>query len=625
MVTQHMSGKFSACLLTQGSDGTPRFSVKELSLQKGRRMETGEEDVLLAGGFSSLFSETGFPLSPTLQLNQDVGGFGSDVLEQVALAELDRVNTATYRSYLVEPDNRLCVIGNDSEKLGRFVDDFGGVLEIEPVLLKGSHPEIVTAVELEVSGRSTDYQVRLSVQSPINEERCTYCGACGSACPEDCLDEQLNINYSVCTSCKECEKVCEHDAIDIHGVEERVLKVPALLLLDGVNLEFEGDESGIYSEDTIRDFLSTQFSFQVDEVITCSENICQYSAKLGHGCSYCIDVCNYGAISRDVAGITIDPVKCEECGGCIGACPTGAIQYERFSDNAFISYIQSLEMKPGTSMVLGSETMLHKLWWRSGTTPADNTFFLEFNRVSGLSFFHLLYLFARGFGRVVLLTEEGETESDESLRRQTAMASSLLNTYFEVENRIVVTSPKDFIEKMNDHEEPVLPEPVDLDGEANRRQNLAQLLEVFTVRTGRQARIKENRSLPFATISCDDDKCTQCYSCLNDCRIEALHTDSEQLSLRYNSSLCVGCAICVRVCPENALKITPGTTIDKQFFEDVTMAEAEPMRCKKCNKVFGTKKSFDRVMSILSQKESVDTSHFEYCDTCRVVKLFEDA
>jgi hypothetical protein len=68
-----------------------------------------------------------------------------------------------------------------------------------------------------------------------------------------------------------------------------------------------------------------------------------------------------------------------------------------------------------------------------------------------------------------------------------------------------------------------------------------------------------------------------------------------------------------------------GATLDERFFTRETLAEAEPMACRKCGKVFGTRKSFDRVMEILTRRESVDTRHFEYCETCRVVNLFENA
>lgn len=620
-----MSGKFTACLLTQGGDGVPRFTLNEIDLYPGRRMEVNDEDVLLAGGFSSLSPETGFPLSPTLQLNRDLGDYDSDQLQSIALAELERVNSAAYRSYLVEPDNRLCVLGSDGESLERFVNDFGGVVDIEPLLLKGYHPEIPVAVELDISGRTGAYELQFSVRSPVDEQKCTYCGACGPACPEDCLDANLNVDFSVCTSCKECEKVCPNDAIDIHGVEQRKLSVPAILLMDGVKIDYDGDNGGVYQENNIRDFLATLFAYQVDEVVSHNENLCQYSAKLGYGCTACADVCKFGAISRGPSGLHIDSVKCEECGGCIGVCPTGAIQYERFKDASFVSYIQSLDIEPGSSLVIGSEEMLHSLWWQAGNNKTAKTFFLEFNRVSGLSLFHLLFLFARGFGRIYLLTEDGHTASQAGLNQQTALAASLLNTYCGVENRIVVATPKEYMARMQEQQEPVLKELLTVDSRENRRVNLAEILSHFTSHTGRHARIKEHRSLPFATIACDENKCTQCYACLNDCRIQALHTDEEQLTLRYTSSLCVGCAVCVRVCPENALKISAGATVDEQFFKDSALAEAEPMRCKECGKVFGTKKSYERVMEILSQRESVDTSHFEYCDTCRVVKLFEGA
>ena len=79
----------------------------------------------------------------------------------------------------------------------------------------------------------------------------------------------------------------------------------------------------------------------------------------------------------------------------------------------------------------------------------------------------------------------------------------------------------------------------------------------------------------------------------------------------------------MKVCPEDALQLSPEFSLADPFFATVELATAEPMACKKCGKVFGTRKSFDRVMAILAKKEAVDTSHFEYCETCRVVNLFE--
>ena len=72
--------------------------------------------------------------------------------------------------------------------------------------------------------------------------------------------------------------------------------------------------------------------------------------------------------------------------------------------------------------------------------------------------------------------------------------------------------------------------------------------------------------------------------------------------------------MCVKVCPEDALTITSKFSVDGQFFAPAEIARAEPMACKRCGKVFGTRKSFERVMAILSRKENVDTSRFEYCD-----------
>jgi len=112
-------------------------------------------------------------------------------------------------------------------------------------------------------------------------------------------------------------------------------------------------------------------------------------------------------------------------------------------------------------------------------------------------------------------------------------------------------------------------------------------------------------------------------ACLNECRTAALKADEKSLSLNYEGGLCVGCGVCVQLCPENALALEQAADIDSRYFVEKQLAEAEAVHCKGCDKIFGTRKSLDRVLQILSARESINRDHFEYCSDCRVVKLFE--
>ena len=93
--------------------------------------------------------------------------------------------------------------------------------------------------------------------------------------------------------------------------------------------------------------------------------------------------------------------------------------------------------------------------------------------------------------------------------------------------------------------------------------------------------------------------------------------------LQFREAFCVDCGICRSVCPEDALSLTGGALLGEASFQPVLLARAEPMTCRRCGKVFGTRKSFERVMAILAKREAVNTMHFEYCGQCRVVHIFE--
>ena len=596
--------------------------MTEVNLHPGQSISPDQEkNVLLAGGFPALFPGTDFPLSPTLQLNSDRGTLSNDSLARLATAELERINRISYRSYHIEPDNRVCVIGDSRGKLNSFIDTYGGVLEIESLLLKGHDPDIPTVTELNMEARGSGLRLEYLVRLPIRIDLCTYCGACGPACPENCISPDLFLDFGVCTLCKECEPVCEVRAIDVNRVESQTMEVPALIILDGVEVELEEGSSSVYYERDLKDYFAALFSYRIDEVVACDRSICQYSGRLGVGCSLCLSSCTFGAVSQGAEGVTVDGSKCEECGACVSVCPTGAMQNRRFDDESFVEFFRNIDLLTDSVVVVGDEQSLHALWWGTKGKRFDKVFFLEYSQVQSLSLFHFMFLLRRGAGKVFLLSD---TSGGTELSRQVALANSLVTSLYNTTERIVIYKTEEVEQYLSrDQQTEALVSNDEQRPFVNRRRELSAALQSLVANSGKVADVRPGDYISFATLTCNRDRCTQCMACLNDCRIQALSADEEQLTLNHIGSMCVACGICVHVCPEDALELSPRFKLNTRFFKPVEMAKAEPMACKSCGKVFGTRKSFERVMAILSQKETVDISHFEYCDTCRVVKLFE--
>jgi ferredoxin len=626
-----MQKNFSTALLVQHNSDAPEIKISDLKIFPGDTISFDQEsNVLIAGGFATISPELRIPLSPTLQLNKDLAGLPEDQLQAVAIAELQRRNGVNYRSYNVDLDNRACVIANDVTLLKRFLDTYSGIVELEPLLVKGYDSEISTVTELNLEAKSDGCRLEYQVKSPINIEKCSYCGDCGSACPEACISENLFVDFGKCTYCKECEKVCGAGAIDIHGVQGKVLELPAVIMLGDLRVELPKGSSNVYYEETLPEFFGTLYPCQVDEVITCDNSICQFSGRLGAGCDLCLSSCHYGAIRQGDGGIEVDPMMCEECGACVASCPTGALQNERFNDESFVSYFSDVRVPEKGTVILGDETAFHRLWWHYKGTTWTDTLFLQVENVFSLSLFHFLFLLNRGAQNVVVVSEGlngTNAGSNKALAQQTALTNEFVEKLFDIKAPVKCLGVSDCAAFLTEEKSPrAMTAAKDEDGSVefiNRRATVARELQRMVEESGREVTITPDGYIPFATVSCNEEKCTECMACLNDCRIGAMVADQEKLVLGQIPALCVGCGLCVRVCPEDALSITPDFTLAGSFFNLKELAKAEPMACKSCGKVFGTKKSFDKVMAILSKKESVDTTHFEYCEDCRVVRLFD--
>ena len=501
------------------------------------------------------------------------------------------------------------------------METYGGILEISPLLINGQDLEIPSATELTSAVLSSGLRLEYLVRLPIRTDLCTYCGACGPVCPEKSISPHLFVDFETCTRCKECETACEVGAIDIDRFEKRVMEIPALIVLDGTEMELPSDRSLVYSDKELKEYFSTLFSYRVDGVVSWNRSLCQYSGRFDAGCNLCVKGCKFGAIGHGPNGIKVDALKCEECGDCISVCPTGAMQNGRFNDESFFEYFKEINLAADSRVLIGDEAALHELWWQTREKRFESVFFLEYSQLRSLSLFHFMFLLNQGAGEVVLL---GDVAEKTELARQVSLANTLANSLYETSDRVLISTIEEAVLHIaGERRYQALAGLAEPGMFVNRRRGLSDALQSLVVNSGKVADVKPGEYISFATLTCDRELCTQCMACLGDCRIQALTADTEKLTLNHVGAMCVACGLCVQVCPEGALQLSPRFKLNPGFFKSAEMAKADPMACKSCGKVFGTRKSFERVMEILSKKESVDTSHFEYCDNCRVIKLFE--
>ncbi|NNK95019.1 MAG: 4Fe-4S binding protein [Desulfobacterales bacterium] len=162
-------------VLKNVGSATPVFSVEDKTPLADHQLQ---ENLLLQSGFPSEAASPGSVVSTALQLNGDCTTM-------------------------------------DEESLVRFVETYGGILEIEPLLLGSYSPRYTTADELEISSADRGYSLSYTARSVVNRSLCNYCGVCGRICPVQCISEELHFDFDTCTLCNECEKKCPEKVIAI--------------------------------------------------------------------------------------------------------------------------------------------------------------------------------------------------------------------------------------------------------------------------------------------------------------------------------------------------------------------------------------------------------------------------
>lgn len=531
---------------------------------------------------------------------------------------------AERKTKVQEIPSKIVSISDSCKLMEEFTDVYGGVLDIVPVVTDKTKitGEFYSAKDYQIFGSFPDIEVKCECRYPLDEDLCTLCGECIVACPLDAIDEEINIDFTKCDYCGKCVEVCPENAIDLYRYENYTFSVSQVLFLDDNDKENEYfGINGVYHIDDKEELLANIGTFMIEESVNHNSTICQYNGRLDLGCQRCIEVCEYNAVHKNANGIKVDHFACEDCGQCVSACPTGAMQSADVNDEIFADtiYEKLINTEIDYKHVFFIQESDIVSFYKNYNKLDDNVLLIIIPNVYVLSSFHFLLLLRLSITNVHIFQD---VFKESNLYKHLQFTNALLGYAFSGK-RLISTG---FTPKFNNEEKAILTSSFTLPEYKNRRKFLTPILrDIYEKSENKRVLLQENILNTFGTVVCDERKCSLCLACLNHCRIGSLMADSSNYTLSHIAANCIQCRICLNVCPEDALELVPGLLLDEEFFQPRILAKDEPVVCSLCGKVFGNKKSVEQVRDKLKSvgRYEDELELLNYCDKCRIKKQLE--
>lgn len=349
-----------------------------------------------------------------------------------------------------------------------------------------------------------------------------------------------------------------------------------------------------FSEDEILSLVSKITpKYNYKKVIEYDPDICDYCSRLGENCLACQKACPTVAILKDSAKkeLIFSDIDCINCGKCIGVCPTGALKYRQISLDGVKDAAKEYE---DNVMLIASNLDFMNL----KLDLKDNVLPISFENIDFLENNYLLTIIQNLGADVIIYAKEISPVLKES--------ANLLNGIFEkIYGKKVVYLASNLEELNNAQENALVNEAYKYENNHNfitKRDDFANKLKPFIDKD--YGVIKTKHPVNYGKILINKDTCTLCAACVGACKSSALYADSSDNSIKYNASLCTLCGYCIQRCAEKGtIKIQKGELkLNPEYFSYKEMAKDELFACVECGKKFATKKSVEKIASILAPK-----------------------